>query len=128
MGQSPETYLGTERRSHLVVGSERLGAHEWSLGGDWKDSKQSIRSGKKSTLKYHFSARDVYLVLGGSGTVSVKVDGKIQYPSTDVHDGKITVNTDRMYHLVHAPSFLSDGLLELEFSPGIDAYAFTFGG
>ncbi len=32
-----------------------------------------------------------------------------------------------MYHLVHAPSFLTNSTLELEFSPGISAYAFTFG-
>lgn len=32
-----------------------------------------------------------------------------------------------MYHLVHADSGSVDGILELKFSPGVQAFAFTFG-
>ena len=42
-------------------------------------------------------------------------------------NGAITVDSDRMYHLVHADQPLKDALLELSFSPGVTAYAFTFG-
>jgi hypothetical protein len=36
------------------------------------------------------------------------------------------VNGDRLYTLVDSPQTL-DSLLELRFTPGISAYAFTFG-
>jgi Thioredoxin like C-terminal domain len=60
----------------------------------------------------------VYLVLGGKGTVQVSVDGK---PNGVVH-----VNEDKLYTLVDRDS-IDDAQLELRFSPGVSAYAFTFG-
>lgn len=125
--QSPETYLGNERRNNSVSSTVPLIANQWSLGGKWNESNQSITSLQNSSLKYNFSAKDIYLVLGGSGMISVKVDGKIQNPGKDVNNGSIIVDSDRMYHLVHSPLFLENSILELEFSPGISAYAFTFG-
>jgi hypothetical protein len=59
----------------------------------------------------------VYLVLGGHGHVGVSVDGKRRQT--------VTVNGDRLYTLVHGP--LRTALLELHFTRGVDAYAFTFG-
>ena len=45
-------------------------------------------------------------------------------------DGKpertVRVNEDRLYTLVQRPR-IADHLLELRFSPGLAAYAFTFG-
>ena len=76
--QSPETYLGTDRRANMVKPDAPLAANEWSLGGGWNEQAESITSTRTSTLRYNFSARDVYLVLGGSGTISVRVDGKIE--------------------------------------------------
>ncbi len=125
--QSPETYLGKDRRNNSVASTVPLASNQWSLSGKWKESDQFITSVQNSTLRYNFSAKDVYLVLGGTGTISVKVDGKIQNPGKDVKNGIITVDSDRMYHLVHSPSFLENSILELQFSPGISAYAFTFG-
>ena len=76
--QSPETYLGTDRRANMVRSDAPLSANEWSLGGQWSVQAESITSTRTSTLRYSFSARDVYLVLGGSGTISVRVDGKTE--------------------------------------------------
>ena len=47
----------------------------------------------------------------------MQVDGKVQYPGKDVKNGNITINSDRMYHLVHADTGSVDALLQLEFSP-----------
>jgi hypothetical protein len=60
----------------------------------------------------------VYIVLGGRGTVRARVDGK---PT-----GAFAVNADRLYTVVSgvAPR---NGVLELRVSPGVNAYAFTFG-
>ena len=64
-----------------------------------------------------FYARNVYLVLGGKGTVQVLVDGA---PVKNV-----AVTEDKLYTLVEGK--LRDAILELRFSPGVEAYAFTFG-
>ena len=62
---------------------------------------------------------DVYLVLGGKGDVDVLVDGR---PTKTVH-----VDGYRLYTLRASPKRASDALLELRFTPGVQAYAFTFG-
>jgi Thioredoxin like C-terminal domain len=54
------------------------------------------------------------------------VDGIVQNPGKDVQNGIITVDSDRMYHIVHSPDFAQDKILKLEFSSGVSAYAFTF--
>jgi hypothetical protein len=60
----------------------------------------------------------VYLVLGGRGTVHALVDGR---PA-----GSFRVDADRLYTIVSGASS-REGVLELRFSPGVTAYAFTFG-
>jgi thioredoxin family protein len=57
-------------------------------------------------------------VLGGKGKVQVLVDGKKQRT--------VRVDGDRLYTLVDSRRAL-DALLELRFTPGVSAYAFTFG-
>ena len=59
-----------------------------------------------------------HLVLTGRGFVAVRVDGK----------ALTTVRVDgaRLYTLV-TQKRASDGLLDLSFTPGLSAYAFTFG-
>ena len=57
-------------------------------------------------------------MLGGRGTVRALVDGK---PARTLE-----VNKDRLYTVVSG-TIARDGLLELRMSPGVNAYAFTFG-
>jgi hypothetical protein len=66
----------------------------------------------------HFRAKNVYLVLGGKGDVDVSVGGK---PASTVH-----VNAYKLYTLRSSPRFAS-ARLDLRFTPGVQAYAFTFG-
>jgi hypothetical protein len=68
---------------------------------------------RDATLTAHVHARHVYLVLGGNGTVSV--NGR-----------PIRVTHQRLYTLADYPS---DGehVLRLSFTPGVSAFAFTFG-
>ena len=75
--QSPETYLGTRRREGFLEGTDprTLAPNTWTLSGGWASDAESITSGDSSTLSYRYRAKDVYLVLAGSGTVSVSVDG-----------------------------------------------------
>ena len=61
---------------------------------------------------------DVYLVLGGRGKVTVSVDGK---PTKTVD-----VDSYKLYTL-RSGSKATQGLMTLAFTPGVQAYAFTFG-
>jgi hypothetical protein len=60
----------------------------------------------------------VYLVLAGRGRVEVRVNG--------VKLRTIRVRSNDLYTLVRSPH-VRDALLELRFTPGLAAYAFTFG-
>ena len=81
-------------------------------------SGQTARAGIGARLKLHFEARDVYIVLGGRGRVTTLLNGKPL--------GAIDVNSDRLYTAFHTGSPRT-GLLELHFSPGVEAFSFTFG-
>ena len=75
-------------------------------------------AGLSAGLRLQYRARDVYLVLTGKGKVDVLVDGK--------PERTVRVTDDRLYTLVQRPR-LDEHLLELRFTPGVAAYAFTFG-
>ena len=129
---TPETYLGyvridssryrgTALRPHkpaVYQAASKLGRDELSYGGRWTIGDQRAVAGSNARLRLRFHAHNVYLVLGGSGRVQVLVDGRT---TRTVH-----VNGDRLYTLVSSAA-LRDGLLELRFEPGVNAYAFTFG-
>jgi Thioredoxin like C-terminal domain len=70
-------------------------------------------------LRLQFLAREVNLVLGGRGSVEVVLGGR-RRPSIEV------AGEPRLYNLVTLPE-VQEGLLELRFTPGLSAYAFTFG-
>ncbi len=129
---TPETYLGYERGLDRYVGTRiypdisrryampsQLGQSEFGYGGEWKVGQERIVSGDDARLRLRFIAQNVFLVLGGHGSVQVLLDGK---RLRTVPVGGL----DRLYTLLRAPTVIT-GLLELRFSPGISAYAFTFG-
>ena len=76
-------------------------------------------AGPDARLRLSFIAQHVYLVLSGRGHLDVLVNGK---KVRTIRVGGLS----RLYTLL---SYKTDraGLLELRFTPGISAYAFTFG-
>ena len=145
--QSPETYLNYSRGSNFANSTEfiadqniayveknNLLANQWTLGGNWTiGTENSISESNDSTLKYNFSAKEVYLVMGSDTptTVSVKVNGKIvsdvKIAGSDVGmNGIVSVKDSKLYRLVVSPDFIN-GELELQFSKGVKVNAFTFG-
>jgi cytochrome c biogenesis protein CcdA/thiol-disulfide isomerase/thioredoxin len=127
---TPESYLGYDRiarftGSKLYPDKEAtyafpagLGRDDFAYAGRWTVHAQRIVAGKDARLRLRYYARKVFLVLGGKGTVQVLVDGQ---PHSVVH-----VDGDRLYTLVDRNS-IDDATLELRFTPGVSAYAFTFG-
>ncbi len=95
-----------------------LPPNELAFSGTWDEGAESATSGPDAQLELAFSADNVYLVLGGSGTIGVSVNG--------TRTQTITVNgIPRLYTLVHGRYQTST--LVLSVSPGVQAYDFTFG-
>ena len=93
-------------------------------------------AGKNAELSYHFYADRVFLVMrpGSAGTgakIKVFLDGKPVDASDageDVKDGVLTIDSARLYNLIDLHGRKGSHLLKLEFeTPGIEAFAFTFG-
>ena len=127
---TPESYLGFRRLARYVgspivrgkTATYKLPAsvppNELAYGGMWRVGPERIVAGKGARLRLQFHAKDVYLVLGGRGHVRVTIAGK---PAP-----RVDVNAFRLYTLRSSPK-AADALLQLDFTPGIEAYAFTFG-
>src|SRR5438132_1437413 len=127
---TPETYLGAARVQNyagLPIQQNKpatyrfprtLGQNQLAYAGRWTIGDQRAVPSAGARLRLHFFAKKVFLVLGGRGDVQVLVNGR---PWRTVH-----VTSDRLYTLVDSPREL-DALLELRFSAGVSAYAFTFG-
>jgi cytochrome c biogenesis protein CcdA/thiol-disulfide isomerase/thioredoxin len=128
---TPETYLGSDRLDRFV-GSRLVSGREASYtipktvpvngvayGGRWTVEKERIVAGAGARLRLAFHAHKVFLVLGSTGRVEVAVDGR--------HIKSVSVTEDRLYTLAELPGDAADHTLDLSFSPGTEAYAFTFG-
>lgn len=70
-------------------------------------------------MELGFEDEDVYLVIGGSGTVQVSIDGK--------HTQTITVGGAPKLYTLFPATKLTTGDLELTATPGVQACDFTFG-
>jgi cytochrome c biogenesis protein CcdA/thiol-disulfide isomerase/thioredoxin len=131
---TPESYLGYARIARFAQLRQLEGDHDRFAGyefpqrelvrdelaydGTWRVGPEQIVAGLGARLRLQFSARKVFLVLGGDGNVRVLLDGKPQRV--------VRVNGSRLYTLLSLPK-LREGLLELRFDPGVRGYAFTFG-
>jgi cytochrome c biogenesis protein CcdA/thiol-disulfide isomerase/thioredoxin len=143
---SPETYLGTEHLEYAVPAPYRNGKRtfalpttvpldHFALGGTWTPDDEQITAGDGATLRYHFQSDQVYLVLrppeGQPGLIDVLLDGQpigALQAGDDVTNGLVTVDSDRLYHLVDLRGKVEEHTLELRFrTPGTQVFAFTFG-
>jgi cytochrome c biogenesis protein CcdA/thiol-disulfide isomerase/thioredoxin len=131
---TPETYLGSARLdrfvgSPIVEGREAtykipkvVPQNDSAYGGRWTVEKERIVAGEGARLRLAFHARKVFLVLGTNGaaeSVRVQLDGR--------QIRTVRVAEDRLYTLVELNGKAGDHALDLSFSPGTEAYAFTFG-
>jgi thiol-disulfide isomerase/thioredoxin len=126
---TPESYLGYARLTNYVGTNpvpnrftnyafpSSLPANTLAYDGSWRVGAQAITAGNHARLRLQFEASNVYIVMGGHGTVRSFIDGK---PT-----GSIRVDAEKLNTVRSGKP--TDALLELRFSPGVQAYSFTFG-
>jgi cytochrome c biogenesis protein CcdA/thiol-disulfide isomerase/thioredoxin len=127
--QSPETYLGSDRAQFGADGPLDNGTRTYppaappvpgsfALSGTWTVGGEAITSGRQASIELNFSADDVYLDVGGTGTITARFGG-----------------TTKTFHVSGAPDIYPvvsgssprQGVLTVTLSPGLSAYSFTFG-
>ena len=128
---TPESYVGYEQLDNEVGTPVRhdkaanysapsnIPSNSLAFSGTWNVHSQEATAGAKANLDLQFTADDVYLVMGGQGTVSVSEDGR--------HLKTVDVSGIPKLYTLFSSSALESGVLQLSMSPGIQAYDFTFG-
>jgi cytochrome c biogenesis protein CcdA/thiol-disulfide isomerase/thioredoxin len=130
--QTPETYLGYMYAPLRTTGDQpandkatqyafppTLQPDTFALSGTWTDRSEDVVAGSAAKMELSYQADDVYLVLGGTGTVTVSVNGT-QTKTIQV------AGVPKLYTLVGNAKG-ARALLTLRFSPSVQAYDFTFG-
>lgn len=128
-----ETFLGSSKDVNFA-GAERYGqgtaefvlpddqpADSFALDGSWTISTQyaTPSAGGGGGIRLRFHADEVRMVLAGEGEVRARLDGG--------EEQTIAVSgTPRSYEVLSANGG-QDAVLELEVSPGVEVYSFTFG-
>ena len=128
--QTAETYLGSAREqtfasnSMLANGTQTFAYpssvpdDEFALTGTWNIGDESLTAVKDAGIELNFLASDVYLDIGGTGTIQATVDGKTTtYSISGAPD---------IYTLVDSKA-QERSLLQITLSPGLSAYSFMFG-
>lgn len=143
--QTPESYLGLARLERFASPEKAtagkktyslpksLASHHIAYEGLWALSDEAARPGKGSALEIQFNADKVFLVIGPmakGGQVSLYIDGKPigVEGGVDVKDGKVLLDTHRLYNLVDLKGKPGPHRLRIVFeNVGTAVYAFTFG-
>jgi cytochrome c biogenesis protein CcdA/thiol-disulfide isomerase/thioredoxin len=128
---TPESYLGTMRLDRYAGSPVRANAEadyrfprvalppdHLAFAGPWRLEGERAVAGPGARLRLRFRARDVHLVMTGTGLVEVWLDGE--------RIRTVRVDGDRLYTLLELDD-VREGLLELRLAPGVAGYAFTFG-
>jgi cytochrome c biogenesis protein CcdA/thiol-disulfide isomerase/thioredoxin len=129
---TPETYLGQQYAPLHTSGTaptpnvaqkfqfpSKLQSDTFALAGTWNDGNEALTAGPNAKLELSYQARNVYLVIGGSGKVTVQVNGKTTSVQT-------IAGVPKLYTLVGNANG-QRALLTLDVTPGVQAYDFTFG-
>ena len=133
-GITPETFLSIGKRFN-AAGGYREGeaaytspadqpADTFAFDGTWTTDYQAATAGPDASVRLTFTAQDVFMVLGGEGTVRAVVrdaDGRV----VEERDVRVS-GAPTLYPLLQADSVLT-GSVEVDVPAGMAAYSFTFG-
>jgi cytochrome c biogenesis protein CcdA/thiol-disulfide isomerase/thioredoxin len=132
---TPETYLGADKTGNYGgVGEYKSGTATFSyppdvandkfaLNGRWKlDDQGATADSDDAAIRLNYTAKDVFAVVGGTGTLTVTRDGKT---TTTPIGGAPTL------HQIVGPPNQEDNAhrdqLDMRVSPGLQVFSFTFG-
>jgi cytochrome c biogenesis protein CcdA/thiol-disulfide isomerase/thioredoxin len=128
---TPETYVGTRTavnyggRGAYKQGTAtfdypaQLPADAFALRGRWTlDPQAATADDDDDTIALNYHARNVYLVVGGTGTLSVTRGGETT---------RISVTGPPNMHKVVSNDTGATGHVEVGLSRGLQAYSFTYG-
>lgn len=129
---TPETFIGSSKvqnyggadqyvagESEFVI-PKKQPADSFALHGEWSVSTQfATPVATDGTIRLRFHASEVRIVLAGSGRLRVSSDGT----ETRV----IEVGGSPQSYEVFSAEELTEGTLEVEVSPGVEVFSFTFG-
>jgi hypothetical protein len=119
---SPQYFVGTAFDYNKPVdyhAPSSIPLNDLAFSGTWTDRSQQATAGANAALSLHFTADDVYLVLGGSGSVDVSFNGR--------HLSTVKVSGIPTLYTLFSGQALQTGQLGLQVTPGVQAYDFTFG-
>jgi cytochrome c biogenesis protein CcdA/thiol-disulfide isomerase/thioredoxin len=96
-----------------------LAPDKFALSGPWSLDYQGAKAdGDNSAVKLSYHARNVYIVIGGTGTLTVIRDGK---PSA------LQISGPPTSHQIVAGTQVIPGTLEVRPSKGLQLFSFTYG-
>ena len=130
--QTQETYLGSQYAPLHVSGTapaanstktyqfpNPVQPDTFALSGTWTESSEDLTAGANAQLSLNYQANDVYLVLGGTGTVTVAING------TQTQTIQVS-GVPKLYTLASGQNDRR-ATLTLTATHGVAAYDFTFG-
>jgi thiol-disulfide isomerase/thioredoxin len=133
--QTPETYLGDERQKAFVDGDLQPGQRDYSypaslqlnafaLTGAWTVTQEELTAGTDAGIELSYDAADVYLDVGGTGSVDVATGDTFDElgPPTTLR----VTGVPNIYTLSHAAG-VHPAVVRLSVTPGLQLYSFTFG-
>lgn len=128
---TPETYLGVGKSGNYGGTGEykqgdatlsyppNLADDKFALRGRWTlDDQGATADGDDSAVRLNYTAKDVYAVVGGTGTITVTRDGKT---TTTPIGGAPTL------HRIVADDAAHRDQLDMQVSKGLQVFSFTFG-
>ena len=128
---TPETYFGVGKVVNYGGGGvydegsatfdypPALAADKFALRGPWSlDYQGATADGDNSAIKLDYHAKDVNIVVGGTGTLTVVRDGK---PTT------LSISGAPTSHQIAAGDQVAPGTLEVLPSKGLQVFSFTYG-
>jgi cytochrome c biogenesis protein CcdA/thiol-disulfide isomerase/thioredoxin len=91
----------------------------FALQGPWTlDYQGATADSNASSVKLNYHAKNVYVVVGGTGSLTVTRDGKTT---------TMPVSGPPTSHQIATGADVAPGSLELRFSEGLQAFSFTYG-
>ncbi len=130
-GLTPESYFGVgkmvnyggpdvyDQGQAIFSYPPTLSDDTFALRGPWKlDYQGATADSDDSHIELNYRAKSVYLVVGGTGTVTVHRDGRTTL---------IPVSGPPTLRQIVATDNIARGHVELQLSQGLQAFSFTYG-